>query len=81
MECRLLYTNQSVNVVQGNNLCMFMATHTLNLGAKEKRVAALTPQPLYPGKKNTHRHPLNVRLGDSLFCNFLQFVDTLGVLN
>jgi hypothetical protein len=58
----------------------FIAPHILNLGAKQKKMAALTPQPLYPGKKALH-HPLNVRLGDSLFCTFLQYVHTLGVLN
>ena len=54
----------------------FIAPHILNLGAKRKTVAALRLQPLYPGKKKALRHPLNMRLGDSLFCNFLQYVDT-----
>jgi len=58
----------------------FIVPHILNLGAKQKRMAALTPQPSYPEKK-TLDHSLNIRLGDILFCAFLHYVDTLGVLN
>jgi hypothetical protein len=31
----------------------YIAPHILNLGAKGKRVAALTPQPVYPGQKKS----------------------------
>jgi hypothetical protein len=60
----------------------FIAPHILKVGAKQKTVAALTPQPLYSGGGGgALHHSLNMRLGDSLLCNFLQYVDALGVLN